>query len=222
MSVIGRALAAPAIERGAEVCLRYFLGRYLGEVLAQDGLARTALPDPADLVRVSDVAWQPPDQLALLLVASPGTTGDVVREADAYTATWDMTVGVMCDLGDRLDTRDAAMYYAAAAGMCLAQQGIADASRDGLWRTDQDGNGLILEGSSVLWVAERARQVSRPDQRLRVVGEARLLVTVEGARATWPAEPLPLPENPAPPDRDPLEPGERVPVSPDVTVTQDC
>jgi hypothetical protein len=212
--VYGRLLAAPTVERGVEVCLRYRMGDYLGEVLEQAGYARDTLPDPQDLARVSDVVWPVETTTAVVIVATPGTSGDANREPDGYRVTWDVRVGVIADLGDRLDTREAAQFYAAAAGAALSHQGVAAVDPDGVtWTLDVADEPLELEGSSVRWLGESYRVADRRDARTLIVGEARVAVTVEGARSAV-GGPLVAPEVP----RDPAVPGVAGPVVPHVTV----
>lgn len=221
--VYGRLLAAPTVERGVEVCLRYFLGPYLGEVLAQAGYERDALPDPSDLARVSEVAWPVETTTAVVIVATPGTVGDAPREPDGYRATWDVRAGVIADLGDRLDTREAAQFYAAAAGAALAHQGVAAVLADGrTWRLTVDGELEGLEGATVRWAGEQYRVADRRDARTLIVGEARLYVTVEGARSVHGGPDMP-PIDPDTdlPGRDPATAPEPAPVDPSLTLTKE-
>lgn len=219
--VYGRLLSAPTLERGVETCLRYFLGPYLGEVLAQAGHGRDALPDPTDLARVSEFTAPVEGQVALVVVASPGTFGDPVREADGYLAVWDVRAAVLADLGDRLETREAAQFYAAAAGAALTHQGVALVGADlRTWERDTDGELLVLEGSSVRWAGEAYREI--PQMPGVIAGEARVLVTVEEARSALggPAVP-PLDPDTQQPTRDPAVPGVSVDVVPDATIVRD-
>lgn len=223
--VFGRLLAAPTVERGVELTLRYYLGRYLGEVLDQAGHDRQGLPDPADLVRVSEFRWPFEAQLALVVVATPGTVGDAEREPGGYRIAWDVRAAVLADLGDRLETREAAQFYAAAAGAALAHQGVADLGADGLGVRDDDGELVTLEGSSVQWLSETYRQIAPPQAgRALIAGEARVLVRVEDARSLHSVEPVPAPDLPAPgdgTDRGPLDPSATSPVRPSVTVSRE-
>lgn len=222
MSVLGRMLSAPTLEQGAEVCLRYYLGLYLGEVLAQAGWEREALPDPHDLKRVADFVWPIEAQLTTVVMASPGTTGDAQKTERGYDATWDLRVAVLADLGDRLDTRVASQFYAAAAGMAIAHNGIAALNADGTWKVNSDGEPVTVEGTSVRWIGEGYRQLGPPrDRRALLAGEARLLVKVEGARSLRPSQPLPLPDAPLPPDREPPEPDDPAPVNPSLTIERE-
>jgi hypothetical protein len=221
--VYGRLLAAPTVERGVEVCLRYFLGPYLGEVLEQAGYARDALPDPQDLARVSELVWPVETTTAVVIVATPGTLGDAKREPDGYRVSWDVRVGVIADLGDRLDTREAAQFYAAAAGAALAHQGVAAVEPDGrTWTRDADEDLLELEGSSVQWAGETYRVADRRDARTLIVGEARVIVTVEGARSLHGGPDVPpLDPDTGQPGRDPAEPDAPAPVIPSLTITKE-
>lgn len=217
---LGRLLAAPTIERGVEVCLRYFLPMYVGEVLTQAGHDRAGLPNPADLVRVAEFEWPAPTQLALVVLASPGTSGEPVAGPESYSATWDVRVAVLADLGDRLETREAAQLYAAAVGAAVSQQGVASVNADGTWAVNDDGMPEVLAGSSVRWAGEAYRQIGPPAAgRALIAGEARLLVTIEDARARWSATELALP---GPPDErtPPPVPGS-APVVPSLTITRD-
>lgn len=216
--VYGRLLAAPTLERGAEVCLRYWLGPYLGEVLAQAGHARDALPDPSDLVRVSEWPRDIPagSPVAMVITATPGTEGEAVREAQSYTATWDVRAAILANLGDRLESREAAQFYAAAAGAALTHQGMAAVESDmRTWATDDDGRLLILPGSSVKWRGETYRaMIDRGSGTLQAIaGEARVSVIVQGARSAWGG-----PELPPVPPRDPSVPGVSGPVVPSPVV----
>jgi hypothetical protein len=218
-AVFGRALAATTIERGVEVTLRYYLGTYLGEVLEQNGHERDALADPLDLERVVDLNdYRSSAQIALVVIATPGTVGDAWSDGQAYGATWDVRAGAIVDLGDRLDTREAAQLYAAAAGMAASHQGVATVAADGRTgvRDPYDGHLLPLEGSSVSWEGERYRRVERV--RDVIAGEVLLRVTVEGARSLS-APDLPPPGEPEiPTDREPPpEPGS-APVTPSLTI----
>jgi hypothetical protein len=223
-AVYGRLLAAPTIERGVEVCLRYWLGPYLGEVLEQAGHARDLLPDPADLVRVADLSEPTSSQIAVVIVASPGTTGDTRREADAYTATWDVRAGVLMDLGSRLESREAAQFGAAAAGAALSHQGVADVMPDlTTWRRNDAGDLVVLAGSSVRWVGETYRVLDRRGMSPTLIaGEAIITVTVEGARSAFggPEEPPRDPDSDLP-SRDPAVSGDPSPVDPSLTITAD-
>lgn len=213
----GRLLSAPTVERGVEVCLRYRMADYLGEVLEQAGYARDMLPDPTDLARVSEVVWPVETATAVVIVATPGTSGDAAREPDGYRVVWDVRIGVVADLGDRLDSREAAQFYAAAAGSAVTHHGVAAVEPDGVtWSTDDvTGELLELEGASVRWLSEDYRVADRQDSRTLIIGEARLSVTVEGARSTYggPVE-APPPETP----RAPAVPGEVGPVVPTLTI----
>lgn len=195
-SVYGRIVSAPMIERGVEVTLRYLLGPYVGEVLEQMGLDRWTLPDPTDVQRLARVdQFREGEQVAMVVIASPGTVGDAKREADSYTLTWEVQAGIVCDLGDPLKTREAAQMYAAAIGACLAHQGCAAVEPDGrTWA--QDGvtdEYLLLEGSHTWYVGEGYQPVpTRPDL---MMGGATAMVRVQGARSLYGG-----PE--APPDAD--------------------
>lgn len=219
--VYGRLLAAPTIERGVEVCLRYFLGPYLGEVLAQAGHSRDALSDPLDLARVSELTDTASAQIALVVVATPGTVGDVTREVDSYTATWDVRAAVLADLGDRLESREAAQFAAAAAGAALSHQGVAKVATDmRTWVRDVDGELVTLEGSTVRWRGESYRRLERLGlSPTLIAGEAMVTVTVQGARSTYggPAEP-PLDPDTGIPSRDPAVSGTPTPVDPTLTI----
>lgn len=217
----GRLLSAATIERGVETTLRYFLNHYLGEVLAQNGHGRGDLPDVRDLLRVLDVT-QPPSsgQIALAVVASPGTTGDARREADGYTAVWDVRAAVIVPPFDvRVETREAAQMYAAAAGVALSHQGVATVGPDfRTWVRDADGEFVTLEGSTVQWQGETYRLV--PRMQGVMAGEARWTVTVEGARSLAPLVYLDPPEDPDTglPGRDEPEAGVPSSVDPSITV----
>lgn len=218
-AVFGRALAASTIERGIEVTLRYYLGMYLGEVLEQNGYPRDGLRDPLDLQRVVDLNdYASTAQIALVVVATPGTQGDSWSDGDSYGATWDVRAGGIADLGDMLDTREAAQLYAAAAGMAVSHQGVATVQADGRTgvRDPYDGHLLALEGSSVRWAGERYSRVDR--MRDVIAGEALLRVTVEGARSLH-APDLPAPGEPvSPTDRtEPVGP-DSAPVVPSLTI----
>jgi hypothetical protein len=217
---VGRVVAAPTIERGVEVCLRYYLGPWLGEVLVQNGHARDDLADPQDLARVSEFTAPTQGQVTLVVVATPGTTGDAQRDADGYTLTWDVRAAVIADLGDRLESREAAQLYAAAAGTALTVQGVAAVEPDGrTWTRDAYGDLEVLEGSSVRLMGESYREIrGMPGV---IAGEARVTVTVEDAR---PAEVLtPIePQEPGTsgprPEPVPVDPA---PVNPSITLTRD-
>jgi hypothetical protein len=217
--LFGRALAASTIERGVEVTLRYYLGMYLGEVLEQNGYPRDGLRDPLDLERVVDLNdYSGAAQIALVVVASPGTVGEVWSDGEAYGAAWDVRAGAIVDLGDRLDTREAAQLYSAAAGMAVSHQGVATVAADrrtGI-RDEYDGHLLPLEGSSVSWEGERFRAVDR--MRGVVAGEALFRVNVEGARSLR-APDLPPPGEPtSPTDREEPEGPDAAPVVPSLTI----
>jgi hypothetical protein len=218
-AVFGRALAASTIERGIEVTLRYYLGAYLGEVLEQNGRPRDGLADPLDLERVVDLnEYASSAQIALVVVASPGTVGDSWSDGEAYGATWDVRAGAIVDLGDRLDTREAAQLYAAAAGMAVSHQGVATVAADGRTgvRDEYDGHLLPLEGSSVTWAGERFRAVDR--MRGVVAGEALFRVSVHDARSLH-APDLEAPGEPqTPTDRDPPAEPAPAPVVPSLTI----
>lgn len=217
-AVFGRLLAASTIERGVEVTLRYYLGAYLGEVLEQNGYPRDGLADPLDLQRVVDLGdFADAAQIALVVIATPGTVGDVVGDGDTWSATWDVRAGAITDLGDGLDTREAAQLYCAAAGAAVDHQGVAAVAADG--RTgirDADGHLEALEGSSVIWQGERYSRVDRI--RDVIAGEALFRVTVQGARSIA-APDLPPPGEPkVPTDRAaPPDPGSS-PVVPSLTI----
>jgi len=217
-AVFGRALAATTIERGVEVTLRYYLGMYLGEVLEQNGYPRDGLRDPLDLERVVDLNdYSSAAQIALMVVASPGTT-DTRQDADGYTGVWDVRAGAIVDLGNRLDTREAAQLYAAAAGLAVSHQGVATVQPDrrtGV-RDEYDGHLLPLEGSTVSWAGERFRAVDR--MRGLVAGEALFRVTVEGARSLQAADLEPPGEPQTPTDRDAPPDGVPAPVTPSLTI----
>lgn len=219
--VYGRLLAAATIERGVEVCLRYFLPPYLGEVLAQAGHPRDALADPLDLARVSELTDTENGQVAFVVVATPGTIGDAVREPDGYRATWDVRAAVLLDLGDRLESREAAQFAAAAAGAALTHQGVAKVASDmRTWVRDADNELVTLEGSTVRWRGESYRKLERLGlSPTLIAGEAMITVTVEGARSVYggPLEP-PLDPDTGEPSRDPAESGTPTPVEPTLTI----
>ena len=220
--VYGPLVSAPTVERGVETCLRYWLGPYVGEALAQNGHDRTHLPDPTDLVRVAEFTAQPPQGVvAMVVVATPGTVGDAESDGEFYTLTWDIRATILADLGDRLLSREAAQMYAAAAGTALAHQGVAAVEADlKTWATDDDGNLLTLAGSSVRLRGETYREIR---QLPGVIGgEARVTVTVEGARALHGGPETP-PINPDTglPGRDPAESGIPTAVVPALIVTRD-
>lgn len=218
--VYGRLLAAPTVERGVEVTLRYYLSRYLGEVLAQNGHDRRDLPDPTDLARVSEFPPRGPDlQTALVVVvATPGTLGDARMEAEHYSASFDVRAAVLADLGKRLESREAAQFYAAAAGAALAHQGVAQVAADlRTWQRDEHGDLANLEGSTVQWVGERYVELPRMPGVL--AGEARVIVRVEGARSTAPFEEIP-PDEPTDPREPPVESGSAS-VVPSLTISRD-
>lgn len=226
MSEFGRIVSAPQIERGVEVCLRYFLPLYLGEVLAQAGHARDALPDPTSLTRMSEVDWPTESDVAAVIVATPGTT-DVERDADddgpAYTLTWDVRAGIVADIGEALDSREASQFYAAAAGAALSHWGVAEVAPDlRRWVRDDDGQFVTLEGSSVDLQGEEYRLMGRRPGRALIVGEARLEVKVLGARSAVPGAielpPDPDPETPGP--RDPAPSADPAPVDVSLTITR--
>lgn len=219
MSAFGRILAAPTLERGVEVCMRLFLTPYVGEVLRQAGLPQDAIADPTDLVRLPEYDYPPENDVALVIVATPGTIGDARRDAGSYTATWDIRVGVVADLGARLDSMEAAGYYAAAAGAALTHQGVAQVSSDGRsWLRDEDGELLLLDGAVVRWAGESYRPLPERDGRALVAGEARFNITVEGARSDEGPEFIPdLPED-GPVDRDPPPEADPSPVVPSLTL----
>lgn len=201
-AVFGRILSAPTLERGVERTLRTWCVVYLAEVLAQAGYSRDALPDPREVARATEFRWEKDGTLPLIVVATPGTTGDTVREADSYTATWEIEATVLVDLGNRLQTREAAQFYAAAVGAAMAHQGVARVAPDGTWLLDAEGLPLTLEGSQVDWLGEAYRQMGEgEDGRSLVAGGARLLVTVEGARSRF-GGPEALPPDPT--DRGPV------------------
>lgn len=212
--VYGRIVSAPMIERGLECTLRAWLGPYVGEALEQAGHPRDALPDPADLVRVSEFPRDIPagSPITLVIVATPGTEGQAVREPTGYTATWDVRAAILANLGDRLESREAAQFFAAAAGAAMTHQGVAVVEADmRTWSTDDDGRLLILPGSSVKWRGETYRaMVDRGSGTLQAIaGEARVSVIVQGARSAWGG-----PELPPVPPRDPAVPGVSGPVVP--------
>lgn len=212
--VWGRLVAAPTIERGLECTLRYWLSPYIGAVLAQAGHPRDALPDPSDLVRVSEFPRDIPagSPVTLVIVATPGTEGQAVREPTGYTATWDVRAAILANLGDRLESREAAQFFAAAASAAMTHQGIAAVEADmRTWKTDDDGRLLILPGSSVIWRGETYRaMVDRGSGTLQAIaGEARVSVIVQGARSAWGG-----PDVPPDPPRDPAVPGVSGPVVP--------
>jgi hypothetical protein len=168
----GRLVSAPMIERAVEATLRVWLGQYIGEVLAQAGHPRDALPDPTDLVRASGHDWDSESAPPLAIVVSPGTT-DVRRVPNGYTATWSVTAMVVASMPTRLQVREAAQFYAAAL-YCLEQKGID------------------LDGATVRWQGEELAPVRRPgDDRTQLAGQAHFAVMVEGARALHggPADP---------------------------------
>lgn len=218
-AVFGRTLAAPTIERGIEVTLRYYLGTYLGEVLEQAGLPRDGLADPLDIERVVDLNdYGNSAQIALVVVATPGTVGDSWSSGEGYGATWDVRAGAIVDLGKRLDTREAAQYYAAAAGLAVSHQGVATVQPDGRTavRDPYDNHLLPLEGSRVAWAGERYRAVDR--LRGVVAGEALFRVSVEDARSLN-APDLPPPDEPVTPsDRDDPPGPDAAPVVPSLTI----
>lgn len=224
MSLYGRLVSAPTIERGVEVCLRYFLGPYLGEVLEQAGHGRGDLPDPSDLTRMSEFDWPTESNVAVVVVATPGTEGDAEREAETYTLTWDVRAAVLADVGDALHSREASQFYAAAAGTALAHQGVAVVASDlRTWARGPASELLTLEGSSVRFRGERYRQLGRRDDRALIAGEALLSVTVQDARSAHggpelpPAEPGGVGDGPRPsaPDIAPA------PVDPSVTIARE-
>lgn len=173
----GRLVSAPIIERAVEATLRAWLGQYLGEVLAQAGHPRDALPDPTGVVR-STGDWGTEDTPPLLIVVSPGTT-DAERRPDGYRATWNVTAMIVTTMPTRLEVREAAQFYAAAL-YCLAHKGID------------------LTGASVRWQGEDLAPVRRPgDDRTMLAGQAHFTITVAGARSLQGGPELP-------PDPDPV------------------
>ena len=225
-SAFGRIVAAPTVERGVEVTLRYLLPTYLGVVLAQAGYDRDALADPTNLVRQSEFDWPTETDVALVVVATPGTTGDAERGPETYDVVWDVRAAVLVDFGsDRLGSREASQFYAAAAGAALAEQGCAAVGPDGrTWLREADGETrALLEGSSVRWVGETYRQLGERDGRSLVAGEARLTVTVEDARPVFGPDLsglIPEPGSDVPPRED-VPAGDPAPVDPHVTLHRD-
>jgi hypothetical protein len=184
-SVYGRIVSAPMIERGIEVTLRYWLGPYVGEALAQLGQDRGGLPDPDAIQRLARVDdFREGEQVAMVVIATPGTVGNAERTESGYAGMWEVQAGIVCDLGDPLATREAAQVYAAAIGTCLAHQGCAAVEPDGVtWSTDDHDRTQTLEGSHTWWAGEGYQPVPRrPDVYF---GGATLMVRVDDARATW-------------------------------------
>lgn len=189
----GRLLSAPTLELGLERTVRTWVGAYLGEVLEQHYAAAVAitgepmpedvryvLPDPTDVVRQSEFTWPVEGQLALVVIATPGTTGDAVHGPDDIDATWEAQVGVVADLGDYGPTREAMQFYAAACGACLEHKGID------------------VPGAGVRWAGENYGILAERDARTLMGGAARILVTVEGARSSFggPDAPPPIDDRP--------------------------
>lgn len=196
----GRIVSAPMIETAVANTLATWLSDYLGETLAQAGYGREDLPDPDDLVFASDLDWPTEAEVALVVIVSPGTTGDPRREAESYAATWDVRVVTLASLPDRLDTRRAAQLYAAAAGAAVDQKGVE------------------LEGATVVWTGEGTRVLAERDARTLVAGEARFEVSVEDARRRYGG-----PDAPSPPDvpRQPADPAGEV-TSVSITLTKEA
>lgn len=191
MAEYGRLLSAPILERAVEETLRTWMPAYLGEVLAQAGHGRFDLPDPSDMVRQSEFDWPVEAQIALVVITSPGTTGDAVRGPEGYDATWDVRAGVVADLGEYTGTREAMQFYAAAAGSALTHRGVP------------------VEGASVRWLGENWGVLAERDSRTLMGGEARCAITVQEARSLYggplePPDPQTRPEAQPDPSTPPL------------------
>jgi hypothetical protein len=221
VSVYGRIVSAPQIERGLEVTLRYRLAEYLGEALAQLGYDRYALPDPEDIARVVNVdEYNNRHEVALVVIASRGTDETAKRDGDSYALRWMVEAGVVCDLGDPLKTREAAQVYAAAIGQCLAHHGCA-ATSDGVTWDQADGEYLLLEGSST-WLVREGYMRPPGQSRDMMMGVAEIAVEVSDARSAYggPAEPPPLDATGSFRLREPVADGVTGPVEPTVTVSR--
>lgn len=123
---IGPLKHAGIVERAAVARLRARMPAYTAEAAAQDAVLTggdpLALPDLRGVIRVSELARWPEQQLPLAAVISAGTATEPERDGEGmYRAAWSLSVAVLVASAEEEGSRDLAHLYGAAVRGCLLQ-----------------------------------------------------------------------------------------------------
>lgn len=187
-NIYGEIWSKQAVEKRLIASIDDWITYYLGEQERIDGWEANAIERPRGVIRMTDLAKWPEDQIPLIVV-SCGTALPAKHENGRWQATFPMTVGIIVSDLSRESSRDLADSYAAAVrGAVLQHKRLKSvAYPEGI-----DG--------SVEWSAESDNPLATSDSSTLAASAVSFAVTINNA-VTTAAGPRTIPTEP--PDVDP-------------------
>jgi len=136
-------LFVPAsLERSMLTLLETWLPVYLAEIERQNDLATCTIARPRSYATSVEADLEPGEQLPAIIAISPGTIAAPEREADEWTAWWQLTVVALVMTPAEISTRElAGMYAAAIRGVVLQHAGLDNALVEATWWDGEEYQG---------------------------------------------------------------------------------
>lgn len=200
MSNFGPIIGGWTVERAVGDTLLLWLGSVIHEIEDNEGIERGSIPVPASYTRVNSFRRLPEDPAPVLLIVSPGTIGEPVRESGEYSAKWQIHTGIISNTpaGEEM-ARDLAQYYIAAIRTVMIKKA--------------DLGGLA---NGVEWAGEQYQDIGNMNERSHAAARDVFRVEVGGVSYK--------PGGPAEPDAADDTPHEDDPIAEtvDTTITQEA
>lgn len=118
----GQIVTPGMVERAFVATLELWMDDYLGELERVEGYDVGEVVRPAGIITASQFAKWPEDQLPLIMVIAPGTTGKPERHAQGrYNVAWAVTAAAIVSDIDELEARRLAGAYAGAMRAAILQ-----------------------------------------------------------------------------------------------------
>lgn len=111
------------VRHAAENTLKRWIRQYIGEVGAQHGLARDAIPQIRSWTASPEFEQWPEEQLPAIVVVTPGTVAPPERYDESFSIAWTLGVAIIASARDAESTGDLIGYYEAAVRTLLIQKG---------------------------------------------------------------------------------------------------
>jgi hypothetical protein len=136
-------LFVPGIaERQVLAHLEAWLSTYLAEVERQNDLTPGTLKRPQFYGASVEADTHPGEALPAIIVVSPGTEGEPIREGDGTWSAWyQFTIVAMIMAPDEIAVREMAGYYAAAIRGAVLQHAAIGGLADAVWWLGEEYQG---------------------------------------------------------------------------------
>lgn len=163
----GKLIGPQDVEKAIVASLNLWIDGALGEAERLYGYPPNAIQRPLGIIRRSEWAKWPEDQVPVIVVINAGLSGQPIRRAQGtYDAVWRVGVSPIVSDQNTDDTRDLAEAYTVAVRLALLQHKklISPAYPDG------------LPGAFTLWVDEQYHDV--PELAVRSLDSGRVVIDV--------------------------------------------